>query len=168
MCGCECDRKLWKHHHGSSAQKRYLAQRVGQITKRTVWALQQQIKKGDFIPAGFEVSFSAADNLSAMKIALSEKEALHLRGRIDRMDVCEDGGRVYVKIIDYKSGDTLHLTCWHLYYGLQLQLVVYMDAVTEMAQRTIIRKRNRSGRHSVLQHRRPAGREKGDPESGPD
>lgn len=118
---------------GSSARNRYLAQRVGQITKRTVWALQQQIKKGDFIPAGFEVSFSAADNLSAMKIALSESEALHLRGRIDRMDVCEDGGKVYVKIIDYKSGST-SFDLLALYYGLQLQLVVYMDAVTEMAQ----------------------------------
>lgn len=118
---------------GSSARNRYLAQRVGQITKRTVWALQQQIKKGDFIPAGFEVSFSAADNLSAMKIALSESEALHLRGRIDRMDVCEDGRKVYVKIIDYKSGST-SFDLLALYYGLQLQLVVYMDAVTEMAQ----------------------------------
>ena len=118
---------------GSSARNRYLAQRVGQITKRTVWALQQQIKKGDFIPAGFEVSFSAADNLSAMKIALSESEALHLRGRVDRMDVCEDGGKVYVKIIDYKSGST-SFDLLALYYGLQLQLVVYMDAVTEMAQ----------------------------------
>lgn len=118
---------------GSSARNRYLAQRVGQITKRTVWALQQQIKKGDFIPTGFEISFSAADNLSAMKIALSESEALHLRGRIDRMDVCEDGGKVYVKIIDYKSGST-SFDLLALYYGLQLQLVVYMDAVTEMAQ----------------------------------
>ena len=118
---------------GSSARNRYLALRVEQITKRTVWALQQQIKKGDFIPAGFEVSFSAADNLSAMKIALSESEALHLRGRIDRMDVCEDGGKVYVKIIDYKSGST-SFDLLALYYGLQLQLVVYMDAVTEMAQ----------------------------------
>ena len=118
---------------GSSARNRYLAQRVGQITKRTVWALQQQIKKGDFIPTGFEVSFSAADNLSAMKIALSESEALHLHGRIDRMDVCEDGGKVYVKIIDYKSGST-SFDLLALYYGLQLQLVVYMDAVTEMAQ----------------------------------
>ena len=118
---------------GSSARNRYLAQRVEQITKRTVWALQQQIKKGDFIPVGFEVSFSAADNLSAMKIALSESEALHLRGRIDRMDVCEDGGKVYVKIIDYKSGST-SFDLLALYYGLQLQLVVYMDAVTEMAQ----------------------------------
>ncbi len=119
---------------GSSARNLYLANRVGQITKRTVWALQEQIKKGDFVPAGFEVSFAAADNLNAMKIALSDEEALHLRGRIDRMDVCEDGDRVYVKIIDYKSGST-SFDLLALYYGLQLQLVVYMDAVMEMTKK---------------------------------
>lgn len=118
----------------SSSRNAYLARRVEHITQRTVWALQQQILKGDFVPVGFEVSFSAADNLNAMRIALSEEEELHLRGRVDRMDVCEDGEYVYVKIIDYKSGNTsFDLTA--LYYGLQLQLVVYMDAVIEMTER---------------------------------
>lgn len=118
----------------SSSRNAYLARRVENIIQRTVWALQQQILKGDFVPVGFEVSFSAADDLRAMKIALSREEALHLRGRIDRMDVCEDGGYVYVKIIDYKSGST-SFDLAALYYGLQLQLVVYMDAVMEMTER---------------------------------
>lgn len=120
---------------GSSSRNAYLARRVEQITQRTVWALQQQILKGDFVPAGFEVSFSAADDLDAMKIALSEEEALHLRGRIDRLDLCQDGEQVYVKIIDYKSGST-SFDLLALYYGLQLQLVVYMDAVLEMTRRS--------------------------------
>lgn len=119
---------------GSSSRNAYLARRVEHITQRTVWALQQQIKKGDFSPAGFEVSFSAADNLDAMKIPLSADEALHLRGRIDRLDLCEDGQQVYVKIIDYKSGST-SFDLAAIYYGLQLQLVVYMDAVMEMTER---------------------------------
>lgn len=50
------------------------------------------------------------------------------------MDVCEDGEHVYVKIIDYKSGST-SFDLAALYYGLQLQLVVYMDAVMEMTER---------------------------------
>ena len=119
---------------GSSSRNAYLARRVEHITQRTVWALQQQIKKGDFSPAGFEVSFSAADNLEAMKIPLSADEALHLRGRIDRLDLCEDGQQVYVKIIDYKSGST-SFDLAAIYYGLQLQLVVYMDAAVEMTER---------------------------------
>ena len=48
------------------------------------------------------MSFSAIDNLKAMRIGLSEDEELQLRGRIDRMDLCRDEDHVYVKIIDYK------------------------------------------------------------------
>lgn len=118
----------------SSSRNAFLAKRVEHITQRTVWALQQQICKGDFTPAGVEVSFSASDNLRAMRIALSEEEELHLRGRIDRMDLCHDEEHVYVKIIDYKSGST-SFDLAALYYGLQLQLVVYMDAVMEMTER---------------------------------
>ncbi len=118
----------------SSSRNAYLARRVERITDRTVWALAEQLKKGDFEPAGFEVEFSAADHLEAMKIPLGGGEALHLRGRIDRLDTLDDGGSIYVKIIDYKSGATkFDLT--DLYYGLQLQLVVYMDAAMELEHR---------------------------------
>lgn len=118
----------------SSARNQYLAGRIQRMTDRTMWALAEQLKKGDFVPAGFEVSFSAIDNLEAMRIRLSEDEELHLRGRIDRLDLCQDETHVYVKIIDYKSGST-RFDLAAVYYGLQLQLVVYMDAVTELERR---------------------------------
>ncbi|MDO5417983.1 MAG: PD-(D/E)XK nuclease family protein, partial [Lachnospiraceae bacterium] len=118
----------------SSSRNEYLIRRISRITERTMWALGEQMKKSEFHPAGFEVSFSAADNLNAMKIALSEEEALYLKGRIDRLDLCEDETHVYVKIIDYKSGGT-SFDLAALYYGLQLQLVVYMDAALEMEER---------------------------------
>lgn len=118
----------------SSARNIYLGKKVGRITRRTLWALAEQLKKGKFTPAGFEVSFSAIDNLKAMKISLTEDEALHLRGRIDRMDLCEDEQHVYVKIIDYKSGKT-SFDLAALYYGLQLQLVVYLDAAMELMEK---------------------------------
>ena len=63
----------------SSARNTYLAKRVERITDRTIWALAEQVKKGDFVPSGFEVSFSAIDNLKAMKIRLSEDEELLLK-----------------------------------------------------------------------------------------
>lgn len=128
----------------SSARNTYLAKRVERITDRTIWALAEQVKKGDFVPSGFEVSFSAIDNLKAMKIRLSEDEELLLKGRIDRLDLCEDEKHVYVKIIDYKSGNT-SFDLAALYYGLQLQLVVYMDAALKW-------KNGKSGKTAV-----PAG-----------
>lgn len=118
----------------SSFRNAYLIRKLSRITERTMWALGEQLKKGDFKPAGFEVSFSAADDLASMKIALSEDEALHLKGRIDRMDLSEDETHVYVKIIDYKS-ESASFDLAALYYGLQLQLVIYMDAAVEMEKR---------------------------------
>lgn len=56
---------------------------------------------------------------------------MHLQGRIDRIDVSEDENHVYVKVIDYKSGNR-QFDLAALYYGLQLQLVVYMNAAMEM------------------------------------
>ena len=61
----------------SSARNQYLTGRAQRITERTLWALSEQLKKGDFEPSGFEVSFSAIDNLKAMRISLSEEEELH-------------------------------------------------------------------------------------------
>lgn len=55
---------------------------------------------------------------------------MRLQGRIDRIDVAEDAEHVYVKVIDYKSGNK-QFDLVALYYGLQLQLVVYMNAALE-------------------------------------
>ena len=69
-----------------------------------------------------------------MNISLSPEEELRLKGRIDRMDTCEEEKNVYVKVIDYKSGST-SFQLLSLYHGLQLQLVVYLNAAMELAAR---------------------------------
>lgn len=120
----------------SSSRNQYRIIRVKRILKRTVWALQQQIRQGEFEPGEFEVSFSMEDSLSAINIDLSEHEKMRLRGRIDRVDLCETDDKVYVKIIDYKTGNT-SLDLVALYYGLQLQLAVYLDAAVELEQKSI-------------------------------
>ncbi|MDE5933746.1 MAG: PD-(D/E)XK nuclease family protein, partial [Lachnospiraceae bacterium] len=74
------------------------------------------------------------EDLDAVNIALTGQEKMKLRGRIDRIDTCEEGDTVYVKVIDYKSGSR-KFDLAALYYGLQLQLVVYMNAAVEMEQK---------------------------------
>ena len=59
---------------------------------------------------------------------------MRLRGRIDRIDVCAEENQVYVKVVDYKSGHT-EFDLVAMYYGLQLQLVVYLNAALEMERK---------------------------------
>lgn len=118
----------------SNARNRHLLKRIERILNRTVQTLQIQLQKGDFRPEAFEVSFDVLENLDSLNIALSEKEKVRLRGRIDRVDIGETNDRVYVKVIDYKSGER-RFDLAALYYGLQLQLVVYMNAAVELTQK---------------------------------
>lgn len=118
----------------SSARYEYMIRRMYRILKRTIRTLKAQLREGDFVPAFFEMSFSRVEELDAVNIALSENEKIKLKGRIDRIDVCEDEEHVYVKVIDYKSGNR-KFDLAALYYGLQLQLVVYMNVASEMEKR---------------------------------
>ncbi len=115
----------------SSSRNEYAITRMGRILTRTVLTLQKQLNKGSFTPELFEVSFRQTDELASVNVALSEQERMRLTGRIDRVDVAEDQDKVYVKVIDYKSGNR-QFDLAALYYGLQLQLVVYMNAALEL------------------------------------
>lgn len=115
----------------SNARNAYAITRMGRILTRTVLTLQSQLKKGVFRPEDYEVSFRFAEDLESVNVALSAQERMHLRGRIDRVDTAETEDKVYVKIIDFKSGEK-QFDLAALYYGLQLQLVVYMNAAMEM------------------------------------
>lgn len=98
----------------SSSKNAYLIVRMKRMLEKTVWALTKQLAAGDFKPAAYELRFA--------------------NGKIDRVDTCEDGDCVYVKVIDYKTGSkSFDVTA--LYHGLQLQLMVYMDAALQMEQK---------------------------------
>ena len=100
----------------SSARNEYMIERTRRILRRTVWALQKQLEQGEFQPEGFEVTFGG--------------------GRIDRVDAMEDPdqNKVYVKVIDYKTGNT-SFDLVYLYHGLQLQLMIYLDGALQVEQK---------------------------------
>ena len=147
-CVSDADEGLRQYDYVQRARNQYLERKVRRITDRTGVGIDRTAQKGDFEPAGFEVTFSPADNLKAMKIPVSKEEAIHLKGRIDRIDLCEDGDPLYLKIIDYKTGKT-KFDLMEAYYGLQLQLVVYMDAALEKNRGSTLIKSS-SGRHILL------------------
>lgn len=111
----------------STARNEYMITRLKRMMRRTVWALTKQLEKGDFIPRGFEIIYDSG------AIPLEDYNAMRIHGKIDRVDVCEAEENVYVKVIDYKTG-TKVFDLGELYYGLQMQLVIYMNAALEMEQ----------------------------------
>ena len=109
-----------------SARNRYSLSRMEKLLYRTATTLAFQVQKGDFDPAAFEADFGEDGSYT---FPLSDGRKLILHGRIDRIDLCVlEDGTVLVKIVDYKSGDR-KLEEDKMRAGLQLQLVLYMEAV---------------------------------------
>lgn len=118
----------------SSFRHKYMLERIFRICMRSVKVLTEHITAGDFLIKGTEISFKSEDNLSSITFKLSDDEIMKFSGKIDRLDTYEDDEHIYVKIIDYKSGDK-NLNLIEIYRGLSLQLVVYMNAATELLNR---------------------------------
>lgn len=118
----------------SSARNQYLVTRLKQMTDRTIWALSKQWGMGGFTDSQSEVEFSPGDHLESMELTLFEGLTMALQGRIDRIDVAEKEDKVYVKVIDYKSGGT-EFDLTKIYHGLQLQLIIYLEAALELSRR---------------------------------
>ena len=124
----------------SSTSRNISAQnRMKRILQRTVDTLQYQLKKGLFMPKSIEADFHSVGEIEAINVNLTEDEKgrvlkkMKLNGRIDRIDTYEDENHVYVKVIDFKSGNNKFELC-SLFYGLQLQLVMYMNIAKGMEE----------------------------------
>lgn len=122
-----------------SSSKRYafIAGHVKSVLSRSVSLITEHMKRGEFAPAGYELSFGNDGEFPAIDVTLSSGEKVSIIGKIDRADSMEsfDGG-TYIRIVDYKSGNK-DFRVGDVYHRLQLQLLVYLDAIlTELGKRT--------------------------------
>ncbi|MFA5524952.1 MAG: PD-(D/E)XK nuclease family protein, partial [Tissierellales bacterium] len=135
------DKMIDDFQHGlllSTNRYKYMVNRLKRISKRALWTITDHIRKGDFVPVQHEVIFGDAPNskIPPIVINLPDGEEVRLEGRIDRVDILEGDKESFVKIIDYKSG-TKAFSLSDAYYGLQIQLLVYADAIISNGEKLI-------------------------------
>ncbi len=118
----------------ADSRSSYLKERIKRFTRRNVDVLTGQLERGAFKPDRFEFSFNAGNDYEALNFSLTEDFRLSLKGIIDRIDTFEDEEGIYVKVIDYKSGNK-SFDLQRVYDGLDLQLPVYLNAATEHAEK---------------------------------
>lgn len=124
----------------STAYYKYLSRRIGSIVETTLNALKYQTGFSKFVPQRFETGFRKSpknrDELVAKPLHTRQGIPINIRGQIDRIDTYTKDDHSYVNIIDYKSSTgsaTLDLT--KVYYGLQMQMMTYMDIVLQNKDR---------------------------------
>ena len=118
-----------------SSSKRYLyvSDRLKKTVVKALMLISRHIEASGFEPAGYEVEFGENGRYPPITIELPSGECVKMTGRIDRIDSMTNEDGTYLRIIDYKSGNRA-LKLGDVYYGLQLQLLTYLDAVLGMEE----------------------------------
>lgn len=119
------------------AKNRYYKEQLKRIVKRTIKTLQVQLRHGSFVPYAYEKEFRHIYDFNANG---REAGQLLLKGRIDRIDTCEQAEEVFVKVVDYKAGNH-KFDINTLYYGVALQLAVYLGQTVKALEKNFPGKR---------------------------
>ncbi len=117
-----------RHVLGSSKRYLYLSDRLKKTVEKALMLISRHIAMSSFEPSGYEVEFGENGRYPAISIELPSGGCIKMTGRIDRIDSMTNEDGTYLRIIDYKSGSRA-LKLGDVYYGLQLQLMTYLDAV---------------------------------------
>ncbi|MBE7036737.1 MAG: hypothetical protein E7403_05545, partial [Ruminococcaceae bacterium] len=82
-----------------------LIRRLKALVTKMLQIICTHVRRGEFEPCAFEVSFSENGKLPPVTIQLPTGEKIVLIGQIDRIDTVKKDASVYIKIIDYKTGN---------------------------------------------------------------
>ncbi|WP_414044653.1 helicase-exonuclease AddAB subunit AddB [Macrococcus equi] len=117
-----------KHHY------RYMILKIEAMLVDTFSMIQSHQQQSKFKMTKFETRFGKNGELGSQKLQLASGQQVEISGQIDRIDILNHAHNDYVSIIDYKSGAT-SLDLRSVYYGIQMQMMTYMDVVLQNKQR---------------------------------
>ncbi len=115
---------------GDGARLRAQGRRLASRVEATAWAVTRQLAAGSFRPLGTELSFGKNGKLPGLRFSVEGRDYI-LSGKIDRLDGFVSGAEKYYRVVDYKSGGE-DFDFADVYYGLRLQLPLYIAAATEL------------------------------------
>lgn len=103
--------------------------------------IAEELSQSDFDVADNELSIGG--DIPAYTLKLPTGESIAIYGSIDRVDIMEQNGEKYLRVIDYKTGPK-NFKLSNILYGLNLQMLLYLYCV----------QKNGKGRYGVTT---PAG-----------
>lgn len=113
----------------SSAKFRLLTRRLKKVVYKSICYIVYSLKYSDFEIFGNEIEFSNTGKFKTITLDVDGRK-IEITGKIDRADTAKISDKQYVRIIDYKSSSK-DLDMNQVLFGLQIQLITYLDALCE-------------------------------------
>lgn len=109
------------------ARFQYLFRRLGKTVTTIVENAAREMRESDFVPLYFELDFSEKGDLPAVSIR-ADDTALTIVGKVDRVDGWLKDGKLYLRVVDYKSGKKA-FDLSDVRHGLNIQMLLYLFAL---------------------------------------
>ncbi len=94
---------------------------------------QAEMAQSSFAPDACELvigKLGEEQGTAPFTLQLSNGMMVYLNGKVDRVDLCEENGQTYLRVVDYKTGVKQYHPA-DLYYGLNLQMLLYLFALLD-------------------------------------
>lgn len=110
----------------NSARLTHLFEYLRRTVRLIISELALEFRDSKFTPKYFELPVDGrGDAPKPLKFTLDDGTLVCMVGKIDRVDTYENGGKVYVRVIDYKTG-TKKFSEEDIKKGINLQLPLYL------------------------------------------
>ena len=110
----------------------YLFQRLCRSVQQVVTDMAQELRASDFQPLDFELDFSDRDALPPVTLSDGDT-SVTMSGIADRVDGWLHDGKLYLRVVDYKTGRKA-FSLSDVWYGMGLQMLLYLFALGRVGQ----------------------------------
>lgn len=102
----------------------YLFRRLGAAVERVADNVTQELRASQFRPMAFELGFGLDKELPPIELE-TDGVKVSVSGAVDRVDGWEHDGKLYLRVVDYKTGPkSFDLT--DIFHGIGLQMLLYL------------------------------------------
>lgn len=110
----------------------YLVSRIADSAQVVSLHIAQELVQSGFHPADFELEIGSA--VGPLVIPLPDGGEVRIDGKIDRVDVMDNDGVRYLRVVDYKTGKK-EFKLSDVVYGMNMQMLVYLAALYENGEK---------------------------------
>ena len=122
-----------QEYQNKSARFRYLFSRLRETAYTIIISIAEEMRQSDFQPVEFELSFGGRDGHLPAITVREGGASLSVSGKVDRVDGWLHDGKLYLRVVDYKTGKkSFDLT--DIRYGLGIQMLLYLFTLEREGQ----------------------------------
>ena len=113
----------------------HLFGRLRELSRIMLRSIVAELKVSRFRPAAFEQTIGGKDpdDLPEVLLKLEDGSSVRLGGTIDRVDVFRTDDAVYLRVVDYKSGNHV-FDLKQVASGMDIQLILYLFAAANAGE----------------------------------